>query len=495
MSALNPPRLRPARQVPWKGLLLGALLLVLLLPFVLFAAWRSGLSREIDVFEQRARDAGEPITLAELAVTRAPIPDDENALVALMALWADEDPEFWRAFQPGATNLPQAASISFDPQLPVLGRDHRKTANRLPWTEPEIAAARAFVATQETRAARVKLALTRPRAQFPLEVIRGLDTPLPHLARLKHEAGRLLVAALLASHDGRTGKALDLIHQTFQAADLLRDEPFMISQLVRTALLGIALNAAEEWLAHTTPDPAELNRLSALLGKLDLSRACYQALLGERAMSLDVFTRPLDELGTRDAEQEADPDLQDAVRGLTMQNSPLNAVGFFSLDRLLMLQTFDRAMELTRDGDWTEIVKVQGVIHEAQVKSRKFPPRIMTGMLLPALGNAGNKFVSVEARRRGALLALEVERHRRSHGGQLPDSLEALPTPPDQEWLTDPYTGQRIRYLRRDDGFVIYSLGPDQQDQQGATVAPRGQPAAFDVAFKVTRTADDTGEP
>ncbi len=66
-----------------------------------------------------------------------------------------------------------------------------------------------------------------------------------------------------------------------------------------------------------------------------------------------------------------------------------------------------------------------------------------------------------------------------------------LPQTFSGELLTDPYTSEPLRYAVRANGYVLYSLGPDQQ---GAPVAPRGQPTAYDVAFTVGTREGSTGD-
>jgi hypothetical protein len=66
----------------------------------------------------------------------------------------------------------------------------------------------------------------------------------------------------------------------------------------------------------------------------------------------------------------------------------------------------------------------------------------------------------------GAGVALAVERYRLAHG-KWPQSLQKL-TP---AFLTkvpdDPFGGGPLHYRRLGDGVVIYSVGPDKEDNGG----------------------------
>jgi hypothetical protein len=466
------------------------LLLVLVVGLVAsLLVWRGGINRDIRMLEQKVRDAGEPLTLEELAASLPPVPDKENIALALMDLWEEEDPEFWRAFRAGERELPRQAERQFDPDLPILGRGGPRGSGLLPWTEEQLRAARAFVETNQVRAARVQAALARPQARFPVEVADGFLGELPHLDRLRQETSCLLLEGLLAAHDEQPAKAVVHFEQMIQLGETVRGEPYSISQLVRIACFERALNGMESLLVYTRPDEALLDRLGKLLAGIKLDDSFHQSLLGERVVGLAVFTRPLAEIHS-DSAGEGGDFLERQIDKSSLSSLPINFIGFFSLDHRLMLRTYDRVSELTRQGLWDGHLEAAAVISEAAVEADKFPPKIFTGMLMPVLRSVMHRFVSIESRRRCALAAIAVERFRREQAGALPASLEELPAfTPEGLWL-DPFDGQPLRYRITADGYLIYSVGPDRIDQQGLRTAPAGQPNARDVVFAVERPVE-----
>jgi hypothetical protein len=84
-------------------------------------------------------------------------------------------------------------------------------------------------------------------------------------------------------------------------------------------------------------------------------------------------------------------------------------------------------------------------------------------------------------RGRGELLAVAAgvacERHRQ-RTGRWPDSLEAIPKDILPAVPTDPFTGKAVTFRRLADGVVVYSIGPDGQDDGGrfaeASATPGG---------------------
>jgi hypothetical protein len=70
------------------------------------------------------------------------------------------------------------------------------------------------------------------------------------------------------------------------------------------------------------------------------------------------------------------------------------------------------------------------------------------------------------AEMRCMVVLLALERYRREHG-RWPERLEEL-TPAFVERIPpDPFDGRPIKYVRRDDGVAVYTVGPDGEDNGG----------------------------
>ena len=109
-------------------------------------------------------------------------------------------------------------------------------------------------------------------------------------------------------------------------------------------------------------------------------------------------------------------------------------------------------------------------------------------MLLPALTNVYIKAAEAAARIRVAQSALAVERFRLKHANALPGSLSELSPTFLEAGLADPFDGQPLRYQKLPTrGYVIYSIGKDRKDDQGAAKVADGQGSAPDITFTVQR--------
>ena len=82
---------------------------------------------------------------------------------------------------------------------------------------------------------------------------------------------------------------------------------------------------------------------------------------------------------------------------------------------------------------------------------------------------------------RAAIAAVAVERFRRAHAGGLPGALPEL----SPEFLTsipeDPFSGRPLLYRRDETGYVVYSVGENRVDDNGAV-----EPEAADLGLRLS---------
>lgn len=85
---------------------------------------------------------------------------------------------------------------------------------------------------------------------------------------------------------------------------------------------------------------------------------------------------------------------------------------------------------------------------------------------------------------------LAVERYRLARGA-LPETLRDLVPTYIPDVPSDPFDGKPLRYKRLERGYVIYSVGPDGNDDGGKEPPPavKGKPntSAYDITFIVER--------
>jgi len=82
------------------------------------------------------------------------------------------------------------------------------------------------------------------------------------------------------------------------------------------------------------------------------------------------------------------------------------------------------------------------------------------------MGHVAEAFAVDEATRDAADAALAIEQFRRKHD-RLPETLDELVPEFLDAVPIDPFDGKPLRYVVREDAYVIYSIGRDRADDGG----------------------------
>lgn len=438
--------------------------------------------------EASARARGEPVTLSELATNYPAIPDSENAAVLLMDLWGKNDPEYWKAFRSGAQPPKREANRTVEAPIPLPGDGAKNLSRTSAIPREAILAAESFLGSNRVRMAAVQQALReRPKARFPVAITNGLGALLPHAVELRTESRSIRVATALAVENQKLLDAVSTIEDHARLSGVLKDCPLLIEHLVRIAIHTGIIADLERLVTRLPVGPAEISRLEAVVNSLEMSSAFRDAMIEERAMFLGVYEMSDSALKQVVApENTGDESAPDAAT-LRMGLNAINLPGIVSADRRFMLETMERVIELSRTNSAASLLAVEEVFAKMTDKIHRFPPKLLSGLLMPAMDKAAKKFASMEARRRCALTALAVERYRLEHGNELPGELSALvpkylPGVPE-----DPFDGKPIRFRRLGKGFVVYSVGADREDHQGRERRDKRSSAGYDETFVLER--------
>lgn len=458
----------------------------LLILLIVFISYRVSNASAVRKLEARIKQKGEPLTLADLAVTYPPIPHEDNGAVLLVKLWKEEDPEFWTAFLEGVRPLPARSEPRWDDALPFLGAEARRISRTTELSPENLAAAEAFLDERRDYFEKLRQALRKPRFRFPIELTEGINTLIPHLGHVKSDAQAIQIEVLLATERKDVDEAIAGLEDIACTGNTVASEPLLISQLVRVACYNMALEAAERFLSRQDISEDQFERLNRILDQLAMPRALRLVLLSERVSFLDVMELNPEAVG--DSLSAPNEDSVDAYKApTTLPMRFLSFSGIKDADRRLMLETLESAVALAERDDAAALAEYEALFLDVALKARKKPPKIYCAMLLPVLEKAAIRFARLEARRRAALVALAVERFRLANGGSTLESLnelvpQFLPSVP-----TDPFDGERLRYKKLPTGFVVYSIGPDRTDDGGVEPLQRGRQKNFDVTFVVER--------
>ncbi len=285
---------------------------------------------------------------------------------------------------------------------------------------------------------------------YSVDVLSTLFTPIQDTRQV---AALLANDVLLRAQDGNADGALASCRGILNAARSIGDEPNMIAQLVRIACRAVALTSLQRLLAQGEPSEESLRQFQELLEQEEPVPLLTFALRGERA-SIDRFLEGLQKGDVNPAVLANNGEVEGKLLGLT----PAPIIKSQRAAALRYLNRFFDVLAL----DWPE---QQAGLKQLELEGRDAP--LFVRLLVPAVSKVAAAQQRSRAQLRCAIALVAVERYRRANG-RWP---EALPIVKEAGLLSrvpaDPYDGQPLRYRRLDDGVVIYSVGPDGQDDGG----------------------------
>ncbi len=426
--------------------------IVLGLLAVLVVAWLSlylSTERALRAELQRIRDAGEPTSLADLVPPQ--VPDDQNAALVYARYYAKAGPVAERLSfaRPGDWEL-----VSRFPSDAAVETQVRGVLAR-----PEVTAALSDI----RRASHLPSALANDRPE-------GGDNP-PSLL-VAHDVRYWLSArAVMAARDGDGAEALEWVAVIFRIAQQMEADPrvFHLVHWVR----GHACRAGWRVLEATDVPAQRARALAREITTPDPWERARQQLLVIRAQTLDGFHGDIWAFFAGVGLQKGD--LSPRYRALLGCYGSLLFRPIRNADELNCLRYFR---------DVLAAASVQSPVIDVRPPPRDRPYHVccdrnpgaaLEAWFLPVarfwreldlervpLGMTGRRAAYINIFRTGLVLVAHKQEH-----GEYPQTLADLRLPPGCDPTGDPFSGEALRYSRQGEGFVLYSVGPDGEDDGG----------------------------
>ncbi len=334
----------------------------------------------------------------------------------------------------------------------------------------------------------LRQASQRPDSRFPLDYDdeNPAEILLPHLAALKRCSQVLQLRAIAELQNGESEKALADIKLNFRLIDSVHSEPFIITHLVRRAILQITLQPVWEGLAEHKWSDAQLAELDSELSKLDFLADYEFSVRSERAAHIKIVDW-MEQKRSRFWElfNMIDNDYKGTMKhfGLSVEIYLMPKGWYYQSEIVLskaqqqwVLPMVDDAQQTVSPQAARESVATVGSLRPTGVN-------LFARLLLPELGNYAEKVANGQTVANEARIAIALERYRLAHG-RYPDSLDALVPQFMEKIPHDIIGGQPLHYRLTEDGlFVLYSVGWNERDDGGT------------VGFKTDGTVDmNTGD-
>ena len=324
----------------------------------------------------------------------------------------------------------------------------------------------------------LRQAARRAGSRFPAysDADHPFDTLLPHLAALKSCTQVLRLHALAELQCGQSGAALDDVNLMLRLADSIRTEPFLISHLVRIAMLQITLQPIYEGLANHQWSDAQLATLDLELAKLDFLADYQLSMRGERACSISA----LDYMCRSRKVEGMDS------QGIASKVAFLVPSAFFYQNELTIARMHQQCSLPMADPEHQIVsptqVRSMTTRQQQELDHHAWPYKLFARMLLPAFDSAVKKFAYAQASVDLARTAIALERCRLAHG-EFPETLDALAPQFIAQVPHDVIGGGPLKYRRTSDGqFVLYSVGWNETDDGGVVILKKDSSAAVDIS-------------
>lgn len=377
--------------------------------------WAQALQAELAALKAQ----GMPLTLAEAAPK--PVPDDLNA-----ASLYSEAFDIIGAEKKGVWN-----------DWALLGRYlHNPT--------PEIE--RQFAAALDRPAVRLALDLLRlgsqrPYCVLPVNLKDDTDKVFSYMAKFR-EAGRLLAGrALLSARENRIEEALHWSQVSLRMSQHASSAaPSLITQLGSWATQSITLRYVKEYLSAAEVPPETAIKFEEYLRQVDLYQGFHHAMIGERAFGLEASEKFVETFG-----KEAK--IAQAAHSLFL-------VGY--------LQGMKKIIEIGKLSYRVAQPQMEALEQEAK-GDMKYS---LVDSLISTLKHAMRKrdYPIAEIGMCRVVLALKAHRYRHH---TYPKTLAELQKTLDWPLPQDSFTGKDFIYRRQGDGFIVYSIGQDLEDDGG----------------------------
>lgn len=308
------------------------------------------------------------------------------------------------------------------------------------WAELQEVMARSDV---QHALAQVMQGVQRPACRFDVAYNQGFEALLPHVSLLRRLSSLLALQAEVAWKAGDPDAAWQSVVTGFEFADALRDEPMVISQLVRFAQFGTASKTLRRMAIHSPPSPDQAAMVDRALARFGGIEPMVLAMDGERL------------LGGEWAFDNLDSDLWKLVRSLHGSNGE-STPGYGRRWAVNVLLPVVRPVLVADRAAYNRIML--GFIHmlqEEEHSSRSTSSStllddvpaycLVTRLIVPALDSVVDKQVVHAAAVRVLRAGLVLSQYR-AENGAYPPSLEALGDRIPADVVTDPDTGETLLY-------------------------------------------------
>lgn len=314
-----------------------------------------------------------------------------------------------------------------------------------------------------------------PYSRFPVQY--DMDDPaeilLPHLLAVKQCAQVLELRAIAELQSGQTDAAADDIKLILRLNDSIQTEPFIITHLVRMAVLQMAIQCIYEGLSEHKWSDAQLAEFDSGLSRINYPDDYQRSILSEGAAHSKIL-KWIEQKRSHGGEflellhtYYRLPD--STVRFLRIVFHVIPGGWFDQND--MVLAKLGQAWSSVPKGDAPLTISQQGVEQASNTVKTLIGHtssfNFMGQLLAADISDYAKKTAFAQASGDLARIAIALERYHLKQGAY-PGSLDALAPIFMQEVPADIINGEPLNYRLTPGGrFILYSVGWNGKDDGG----------------------------
>jgi hypothetical protein len=295
----------------------------------------------------------------------------------------------------------------------------------------------------------------RKSCRFDHDYTEGFNILLPHLAGLRDIVRLIGARSCLEAEAGRPDAAWNYALTQLKFADALRKDPIIISFLVRLAAIRTSCETIQRICENTPPNAEQYKTVESLLSNYEGIEPLVLALDGERLLGGEWAFNLLRNGSARDLTASINNDWGLGEVLLSLYST------FFKPFLIADHAAYMRIM-----GYYTRLAQQPYSLDERNTideKVRQMHSRLnwVTSMLVPALSRVKEIYWETIAQMRVTRAGLALLQEKKAQGA-FPQTLEMPKN------LDDPFSKELLHYKLQGQGFIIYSVGPDEKDNGGS---------------------------
>ena len=318
----------------------------------------------------------------------------------------------------------------------------------------------------------VEQASHRRSCRFDHDYNAGINILLTNLSHLRRLTFILSAKARIEARAGNPDNAWNMARIQLRLADALLTEPLMISQVARYAMIRMSCRTIRYLCEIAPPNEQQYRSVEDLLTGLDEVAPMVRAIDGERLLFGEwAFNLPKNDLYKMsyiNEYMENTPGIIYKLIILRIKFKPL-----FLADHAAYMRYMRKSVELFEDPS-------SHVMADLKEEERHEKLHMLTSMLMPAMFRLKTIHSEMTAELRITRAGMALLQHKQS-GDAFPETLETLKL----SYITDPFSAEPLRYKAQGQGFILYSIGPDEKDNDGSPKEKK-QKTDWDIVWSYT---------